>query len=154
MERNTTFNTNIHNEILPEDTSHAAVIHLSSFASYLAVPFGSVLGPLITWLIWRKQSTFSDAHGKEALNFNLSILLYQILAVIIGLFLFLTPVLTSLANENDNLSYIIFSIPGLWIFISGFGLLQLFRIIAIIVAAVKASNGEYFTYPLSIRFIK
>ena len=149
-----TFNNNNRNKIRPEDTSHAALVHLSSFASYLAIPFGSILGPLITWLIWREQSNFVDQHGKEALNFNLSIFIYQILAFIIALFIFFTPLLTVMSNENDNPLFIIFSIPGLWIFISGFGLLHLFRIIAIIVAAVKAGNGEYFNYPLSIRFIK
>jgi len=140
--------------IRPEDTSHAAIIHLSSFASFIGIPFGSVLGPLITWLIWRDQSSFVDYHSKEALNFNLSILLYEIAAVILGLILFLSPILTMAATDGENPVGVLLSIPGLWLFITGIGLIQIFRIVAIIIAAVKAGNGEYFKYPLSIRFIK
>ena len=137
-----------------QDTSHAPLVHLSSFSSYIGVPFGSILGPLITWSIWKDKSAFVDAHGKEALNFNLSITLYQILAVIVGLFMFLTPILSMAATESENPIGIILSIPGLLIFISGIGLLSIFRIVAIIIATFKASNGEYFNYPLSIKFIK
>ncbi len=154
METLTDLTQKSNNHIKPEDTSHAAIIHLSSFASFIGIPFGSILGPLITWLIWREQSSFVDYHGKEALNFNLSIFLYQIAAVILGMILFLSPILSMAATGGENPIGIILSIPGLWIFISGIGLLQIFRIVAIIIAAVKAGNGEYFKYPLSIRFIK
>ncbi len=154
METLTDLTQKSNNHSKPEDTSHAAIIHLSSFASFIGIPFGSILGPLITWLIWREQSPFVDYHGKEALNFNLSIFLYQIAAVILGIILFLSPILSMAATGGENPIAIILSIPGLWIFISGIGLLQIFRIVAIIIAAVKAGNGEYFKYPLSIRFIK
>jgi uncharacterized Tic20 family protein len=141
-------------DVHPDETSHAVIIHLSSFVSYLGIPFGSILGPLITWLIWREEGSFTNEHGKEALNFNLSIFIYQILAFIVGIFFFITPVLAGLASNNENPLTFLLSIPGLWIFVSGFGLLQLFKIVAIIIAAIKAGNGEYFKYPLSIRFIK
>jgi uncharacterized Tic20 family protein len=136
----------------PQNNSHAVLIHLSSFSSYIGLPFGSILGPLITWLIWRDENQFVNKHGKEALNFNISIILYQILAIIIGIILFLTPILSMAASDNPI--GLLLSTPGLLLFISGFGLIQLFRIIAIIIAAIKASNGEDFNYPLSIKFIK
>ena len=134
--------------------SHAALIHLSSLVNYLGVPFGSVVGPLITWAIWRDEGKFTDENGKEALNFNLSIMLYQVLAVIIGLFLFLSPILATASSGTDNPIGLILSIPGLGLFIGGIGFISIFRLIAVIVAAVKAGNGEIFHYPLSIRFIK
>jgi len=137
-----------------KETSHAAIIHLSALSSYIGVPFGSVLGPLITWLIWRDESTFVDQNGKEALNFNLSLWLYQIAAVIIGLAFFLTPVLSALNTTDPNPFTIMFSIPGLWLFIGGIGLISLYRLIMVIVAAAKAGNGEIFHYPLTIQFIK
>ncbi len=140
--------------IKPEDTSHAAIVHLSAFSSLIGIPFGSILGPLITWSIWKENSDFVNYHGKEALNFNISIALYQLLAVIIGLFLFLTPILASASMDTENPLGVILSLPGLWLFISGIGLLSIFRIVAIIIAAIKASNGEYFDYPFKIKFIK
>jgi len=134
--------------------SHAALIHLSALISYIGIPFGSILGPLITWAIWRDEGEFVDEHGKEAINFNLSIMLYQFLLVIVGLFLFLAPILATATSGSENPLGMILSIPGLGLFVGGLGLLSIFRLVAIIIAAVKAGNGEYFRYPLSIRFIK
>ena len=138
----------------PDETSHAAIIHISALSSLLGIPFGSMVGPLITWMIWRNESSFVDENGKEALNFNLSIFLYQFLLLIIGLILFLSPVLSALATENPDPVSVVLSLPGLWILVFGFGLLSLFRIILILVATIKAGNGEMFRYPLTIRLIK
>jgi uncharacterized Tic20 family protein len=42
--------------------------HLIAFSGYV-VPFGSVLGPLIIWLIKKDEMPFVDDQGKESLNF-------------------------------------------------------------------------------------
>ncbi len=138
----------------PNQNSHAAIIQISSFSSLIGIPFGSILGPLITWLIWRNQSKFADENGKEAINFNLSILLYQFLVVIIGLIMFLSPILSMAATDDANPIGMILSLPGLWLFLTGIGLLSLIRIVLVLVATIKAGNGELYHYPLSIRFIK
>jgi len=152
METLTSFEERQYNEA--PGNSHAVLIHLSALINYLGVPFGSILGPLITWLIWRDDDEFVDRHGKEALNFNLSMLIYKILLVVIGLFLFLSPLLAALSTDFENPLSLFLGIPGLWILLTGYGLLAIFRLVAIIVAAVKAGAGEDFHYPLSIRFIK
>ena len=121
--------------------SHAALIHLSALLNYIGIPFGSILGPLITWAIWRDEGKFVDEHGKEALNFNLSMMVYKILLGIIGIFLFLSPILAALSTDIENPLTLILSIPGLWILVTGYGILSIFRLIAIIVAAVKAGAG-------------
>ena len=136
----------------PEETSHAAIIHLSALSSLIGVPFGTILGPLITWLIWRDQSRFDDENGKEALNFNISMVIYKIIVIIIGLILFLSP-LFSLVNEDDPTA-VLLTVPGLWIMILGLSFIFLLQVILIVVAAIKAGNGETFGYPLTIRFIK
>ncbi len=136
----------------PEETSHAAIIHLSALSSLIGVPFGTILGPLITWLIWRDQSRFDDENGKEALNFNISMVIYKIIVIIIGLILFLSP-LFSLVNEDDPTA-VLLTVPGLWIMILGLSFIFLLQVILIVVAAIKAGNGETFRYPLTIRFIK
>lgn len=84
------------------------------------------LGPLIIWLIKRDESPFVEEHAREALNFQISFLIYMVVSallmlVIIGIFLFI-----------------------------GIGI---FGIVVMIIAAVKAANGEQYRYPLTIRFI-
>jgi len=139
----------------PEDTTQAPIIHLSALSKYI-IPLGSILGPLLFWLIWRDRSKFVDYHGKEALNFNISILIYKVLIVIIGLIMFFSPLMAGLSQLEDggNPFALFLSIPGLVLFASGFGLLELIWLILIIVAAIKAGNGEYYKYPLTLRLIK
>ena len=104
--------------------------HLSTFAgSFVGFPF---LGPLVMWLIKKDEHPFVDHHGKEALNFNLSLLLYlvvggllSVLTLGIGLIVFLPGLLVGLVV------WVVFSIQ----------------------AAIKANNGEGYRYPLTIRFI-
>ncbi len=139
----------------PEDTTQAPIIHLSALSKYV-IPLGSILGPLLFWLIWRDKSEFVDFHGKEALNFNISMFIYKLVIVIVGSLMFLSPFLAALGqiDRGGDPFTIFLSIPGLLLFVGGFGLLELLWLIFIIVAAVKAGNGEYYRYPLTIRLIK
>ena len=146
--------TNMSQKPASDETSHAAVIHVSGLLFLLGMPLGSVLGTLLTWLLWRNESSFVDTNGKEAVNFNLSIILYQFLIVITGLVLFLSPVLSMFATDESDPFTIILSIPGLLLLVSGLILLSLFRIILVLMATLKAGNGDIFRYPLTIHFIK
>lgn len=109
--------------------------HLSAFVgAAVALAF---LGPLVVWLIGRERHPFIDHHGKEALNFNLSWLLYGVVG---GLVAVLGAVVTL------GLGLIV--IVPLAI---AFGLAW---IILPIVAAVKAWDGQGYRYPLTIRFVR
>ncbi|NIQ96866.1 MAG: rhomboid family intramembrane serine protease, partial [Desulfuromonadales bacterium] len=55
----------------------AMICHLSIF-SCLIIPLGNILGPLAIWLWKRNQSEFVDWHGKIALNYQLTLLLFSI----------------------------------------------------------------------------
>ena len=55
----------------------AAIIHASTFSKYI-VPFGNFLLPLVLWMSNKKASPFVEHHGKQAINFQVSILLYSI----------------------------------------------------------------------------
>jgi uncharacterized Tic20 family protein len=110
----------------PQDRTWVTLCHLSALVGLLGVPFGNVIGPLVVWLLKRNESTAVDFHGKEALNFQISMSLYTILAG-----------LTCLA-------------------LIGFVLLPaalITNLVLIIIASIKASNGESYRYPLTIRFI-
>ena len=58
----------------------ATFSHLASFAGILGIPFGSILGPLVIWLIKRAEIPFVDQCGKEAVNFQISIGIYFVAA--------------------------------------------------------------------------
>ncbi|MDF7823511.1 DUF4870 domain-containing protein [Pontiellaceae bacterium B12227] len=106
----------------------AMACHLAAVAGYL-MPFiaGNFLAPLVIWLIKREDGAFVDEQGKEALNFQLSLLLYSFICgllflVAIGAFL-LFPLIV-------------------------------FGFVCPIIGAVKASEGRAYRYPMCIRFIK
>lgn len=99
--------------------------HLSALAGYI-IPFGSIIGPLIIWSIKKQDYAFVDDQGKEALNFQISMMIYKIISAI------------------------------LMILVIGFLMFAacvIFQLIMIIIASIKANNGETFRYPLTIRFV-
>ena len=101
----------------------AALSHLSAFVMFLGVP--ALIGPFAVWL-WKRDDAYVDQQGKEALNFNISFLIYGIVSaflILILVGLVLLPI----------------------VFVTWF--------ILVIVAAVKASAGEDYQYPFTIRFI-
>ncbi len=59
----------------------SAAIHASTFSRFF-IPFGNFILPLVLWLANRKENAFVDYNGKQALNFQISLLLYS---VIIGM---------------------------------------------------------------------
>lgn len=145
---------------LQPDKTVASLIHVSAFSKYF-IPFGNFILPLILWTA-KKNDPFVDEHGKQALNFQISIFLYFVFLVCAGIAgVVLMGFDIAAANprffteENFNLSPInalpIITIVG----ITGILLLALFilEIVAVINAAIKASEGKTYKYPLTINFI-
>ncbi len=115
------------NIVLSESERNWAMLcHLSAFAAFF-FPFGGIIGPLICWLTKRDESVWVNENGRSSLNFQLSMLLYIVLAI--------------------PLCFIIIGIPIIV-------LLGTLKIICIIIASVKAAKGERFRYPLLIPFIQ
>ncbi len=112
----------------------AMVCHLAGLAGFLPVlpAFGSIIAPLIVWQIKKDEHPFIDDHGKESVNFQLTIGLYAVIGIIVCL-------VTCIG---------VFLIPFV------VAVLYLIDVIFLIIAAIKANNGEHYRYPLSIRFIK
>jgi uncharacterized Tic20 family protein len=107
------------------DRTWDVLCHVSALAGFV-VPFGNILGPLIIWLIKRNEIPSVEAHGKESLNFQISVLIYMavsavLMLVLVGVFLMVIVGITA--------------------------------IVLVIIASVKASNGELYRYPLTIRLI-
>ncbi|MCH7919329.1 MAG: DUF4870 domain-containing protein [Planctomycetes bacterium] len=112
------------------ENSWAMLIHLSQFCGY-ALPLLGWVVPLVLWLMKRDESEQIDAHGKIVMNWILSVLIY---GIVCGLF-------------SIILIGILIGIP---LAIA----LGIVGVVFPIIGAVKASDGELWPYPMSIRFLK
>lgn len=141
------------------ENNNAFLIHISAFAGYV-FPFGSVLLPLILWQSQKDRNPNLDKHGREAVNFNLSYYLYCfILGIILIPFTFGTLIKQiihsgSIDDFNFDFNFDFSHLFGFIGFASLFSILMAAKFILIIVAAIKASRGEIFNYPLAINFLK
>lgn len=128
----------------------AVLCHVGGFLGNLFF-LGNIIVVFIIWLISR-DDPFVDRHGKEALNYQLSMTLY--------IFLLLSAAFTGLlilgigAPAMESLTLLI-----LGLFFSGGGfiilaVLFIAEVVFVIKASVRASNGEDYAYPLTIRFVK
>lgn len=145
-------------ETTSTQNNNAMLIHLSALSSYF-IPFGSLLLPIILWQAMKKDNEYVDFHGKESVNFNLSFFLYFIVLIsiaIVGLIATISQA-THLDQYNENPSEIfglLFSTSGFLIPILILGVFSLIKLIMVIVAGIKAGQGERYRYPMTIRFIK
>lgn len=135
-----------------EERNWSMLIHLSALSSLLTSGVGGILGPLIVWLIFRGRSDMVDFHGKKALNFNISFLVYFVV-----LFILMIPffVIGTIAGEKEEI------VAGFWetlilLGISAFLMLILgiVWLIWTIVAAVRASSGNPPGYFFAIPFFR
>ncbi len=139
----------------------ATFIHLSTFSRFI-IPFGNFIGPLILWITNKEKSEFIDAHGKQAINFQISVFLYAIILgtltipfFIFGLFEHLDFFdFNTLSNFHFN-----FRKPSPLLYITGgLGVLAvlgfILELVFIVIASLKARDGEYYKYPLTIKFLK
>jgi uncharacterized Tic20 family protein len=101
--------------------------HATALAGFFVPWAGHILGPLIVWLVKRGDSAEIDAHGKESINFQISMLIYNLVAGILCLVL---------------IGFVIL------------GILHLLNLVLVIVASIQASEGKLYRYPLAIRLIK
>ena len=126
------------------DNNNAFLLHLSAFFGYI-FPFGAVVGPLVIWEMNKRKSDFIDRNGKEAINFNLSYLLYTF---VLGLSI-VPFVIRTVMNDLHHLDLFGMISVG-----SIIGILAIVKFVLIIIAASKANQGEVYNYPLTIKFIK
>jgi uncharacterized Tic20 family protein len=101
----------------------ATLSHLSAFVMFVGIP--ALVGPLVMWLI-RRDDPYAEFHAKEALNFNISFMIYGIVSavlivVLVGLLLLPAVLVT-------------------WF-------------VLVIRGAVRAADGQYYRYPMTLRFV-
>ena len=110
-------------QVASEAKNWATLSHLSAFVMFLGIP--SVVGPLVMWLL-RRNEPYAEFHAKEALNFNISFMIYGFAAaaaIVLVVGILLLPVVF--------VTWFVLAIRG----------------------AIKAAAGEYYRYPLTIRLV-
>lgn len=122
----------------------ATAAHLSPLVGLIGVPFGNILGPLVVWLIKRQEHPFLDDQGKEALNFQISLTLYALAAGLVVAPLFFVGALLPLLPAIALLPVVI---------LGGVALL-VFGLVMIVIAALRANEGEAYRYPVTIRVVR
>jgi uncharacterized protein len=95
-----------------------------ALGAHLGVLLVSFVAPLVIWLVFKGRGPFLEHHAKESLNFQIT--------VMIALF-----------------ASAILSIVGIFLMLA----LIPWMIVMPIIAAVKASNGEWYRYPLTLRLV-
>ena len=120
--------------------------HLAALAGFI-FPIGNVVGPLLVWQIKKNELPEIDVHGKASVNFQLTVLIVNIILVFILAAIYGT-------------GYGFFWRSPFYIFGGAFGfgiilaVINLLSWVLAIVAGLRANNGELYRYPFLIRFIK
>lgn len=111
------------------ERTYSMFIHLVGLLSMIEVvtSVASLIAVCVLWMIRRHDSPFLDDHGREALNFQISLLVWFVIGII------LTPIGVGIL--------IIF--PGL----------ALLRLIGCVRGAIAAHRGEFYRYPMCFRFL-
>jgi uncharacterized Tic20 family protein len=108
--------------------------HLSALAGLVGIPFGNILGPLLVWQIKKNEFPSVDVHGKAALNFQITVTLAVVVALLVtwvGLFF--------------CVGWLLLPVPIL---------IVLAGVVFAIIAGIKANNGEEYKYPWSLELVK
>ena len=107
--------------------------HLSSLAGLFTGGIGNIVGPLIIWLIKKDTMPFAADQAKEALNFNITLLIVGVVLIVVTLVTFFIAA--------------IITIPlGI--------LLGIAWLVLTIIAAMKANEGVAYRYPFTLRLVK
>jgi uncharacterized protein len=114
----------------PREASEARTFgmlcHISALAGFV-IPFGSIIGPLIFWLIKKNEHPFVDDQGKESLNFQITIAILAVVGIVT------IPIL---------IGFVILPVAAL------------IGLIFAIIGALKANDGIAYRYPFALRLIK
>ena len=112
-------------EISSEEKNWAMLGHLLVLTGFI-IPFGNIIAPLVIWLIKKDEMPFAANEAKEALNFEINITIYIIIAALLCLILIGFLILPVLLIAN---------------------------LVFVILAGVKANSGVPYRYPFIIRVI-
>ena len=104
----------------------AMLCHLAAFLGFV-FHFGSVVGPLILWQMKKEVDPFIDDHGKEALNFQITVAIAWMVCIVLA-----------------------FAVIGFFLMVA----LAIATVVLTIIGSIKANKGIAYRYPLTWRVVK
>ncbi len=110
----------------PEQKQMGLFLHLSQLLNFVLPPAGIIV-PIVLWQVKKDEMPALDAHGKMITNWMISSLIYAAISFVL-----------------------LFVLVG----ILGFIALAIMGLVFPIIGAIKANNGEFWEYPLTIKFLK
>jgi uncharacterized Tic20 family protein len=114
-------------QVSKDEQNWAMFCHLAALSGFV-IPLGNVLGPVVVWLIKKDTMPLVDRHGKEAINFQITVLIAFVVSAL------LTVVL---------IGFLLMAVVGIG------------ALVLTIIATVKVSNGEFeYRYPFALRLLK
>lgn len=123
------------NQVSGDQQTWRVLAHASAFIQFIGVP--SVVGPLVVWLI-RREDPVVEPHARDALNFQLSILIYFVAGIVLAFLAAITIV-----------GLVITGIIVILLLI-----LVVLELVFALLGTLAASRGERFVYPMSLELIK
>jgi uncharacterized Tic20 family protein len=115
----------VFDHVTPEERNWAVAAQLAGFAKYL-IPFSNIAITFVIWLSKRDESRFIELHARESMNFQITMAIYWVVAIILSWVL---------------IGYLLLVV------------LMAFDLVAVIMGALKASRGEPYRYPASLRLV-
>jgi len=112
--------------VSPESRQWGMFAHLAALAGFI-IPFGNLIGPLIIWQMKKDEMPFVADQGKESLNFQITVTIAAIVC-----FVLMVVLIGALLLPLVGLAALVF----------------------VVIAAVKANQGEAYRYPVTLRLIK
>lgn len=110
-----------------EERTWSVLVHAAAFVGVLVPIIGGILGPFLVWILKKPESDVVDRHGKAALNFQISMLIYGIAGAL-------------LIRAGVGLAILI--------------VLGIFWFVMVLVATIRTANGRDPGYVFSISFLK
>lgn len=109
-----------------DEKTMAMFCHLAGLVGYI-IPFGNIIGPLVLWQMKKEGSAYIDYHGKESVNFQIALTAYMIVAGLLCMVL---------------IGFLLLPVVG----IGG--------LVLMVMAGIKAKDGEMYRYPFIFRLLK
>jgi uncharacterized protein len=131
--------------------------HLSALIAVAGLPFGHVIGPLVVYLIKGHESAFVAEHARASLNYQLTISLVGLAAILVGIGVFFGLIFAAASQPSHSAATgaAAISFMGLWVLIGAIVVaVMLLSLVFIIMGTVAASSGRPYHYPFAIRFVR
>ncbi len=114
-----------------DERSYALFLHLS-LLGHLVLTLLIIIVPIVMWISKKDDSPFIDDHGREAINFQISLLIYSILFTVLAI---------PIGFLTCGVGFILAFFP------------YILGLVGMIQASMAANRGEFYRYPMNMRFL-